>query len=226
MAATFTDGVTKICSDWLNAVSETVFDALGAASTPGEALENIGGATEAYVDDADAALQAQIDVLQEGSGLLYREGLTLYLDPAGDAEPVNPLAGNPFDKLSSVFSWLRDRYIVRSLEIDIAAGTYSETTIVTAPETIRELILTGADEATTTIEFGNAPFTVLSGELVIPAGSGVRLDFNGGTEVLNISGDLTVRAGGTLGVVAGGCRRRARPLCCSKAEASSKRAES
>ena len=76
---------------------------------------------------------------------------TLYVAATGSAAPVNPLAGDAFDSISSAFAWLRGYRLLPTVTviISVEAGTLSETgdAIDTTHPDGRQIEIWGADLA-------------------------------------------------------------------------------
>jgi hypothetical protein len=102
--------------------------------------------------------------------------VTLYVSTIGVANAANPLAGDPFDKLSSALNWFHDNiYAASQLVLSVGAGTFTENVRFDAsfarrflgsgypgPTKATTLKIIGADISTTIIQFsGNAsPFVI------------------------------------------------------------------
>jgi len=85
----FVDFQTKICSAWLNAVSDTVWDALGEAKTPSEARQFIGAVEEAP-NDGKAYLRASLGWLEAATALTHNQ---LGGRDVSDAHPTSAITG-------------------------------------------------------------------------------------------------------------------------------------
>jgi hypothetical protein len=85
----FVDYQTKICSAFLNAVSDTVWDALGQAKTPSEARQFIGAVGEAPLD-GKAYLRASADWLEAATALMHNQ---LGGRSDADAHPTSAITG-------------------------------------------------------------------------------------------------------------------------------------
>jgi hypothetical protein len=85
----FVDFQTKICSAWLNAVSDTVWDALGEAKTPSEARQFIGAVEEAP-NDGKSYLRASLGWLEAATALSHNQ---LGGRSVSDAHPTSSITG-------------------------------------------------------------------------------------------------------------------------------------
>jgi hypothetical protein len=85
----FKDFQTKICSGWLNVVSDTIWEALGQAKTPQEARQFIGAVEEAP-NDGKPYLRASLG-WYEASGLLIHNDIGGR--GASDAHPMSAITG-------------------------------------------------------------------------------------------------------------------------------------
>jgi Phage tail repeat like len=85
----FVDYQTKVCADWLNTVSDTVWDALGQAKTPTEARQYIGAVEEAPGDGQAYLRQSQQWVLATSSITHNQLGGR----NAQDAHPTSAITG-------------------------------------------------------------------------------------------------------------------------------------
>jgi hypothetical protein len=85
----FVDYQTKICSAFLNTVSDTVWDALGQAKTPSEARQFIGAVEEAPLD-GKAYLRASADWLEAATALVHNQ---LGGRSDADAHPTSAITG-------------------------------------------------------------------------------------------------------------------------------------
>jgi len=85
----FVDFQTKIASAWLNAVSDTVWDALGEAKTPSDARQFIGAVEEAP-DDGKSYLRASLGWLEAATALTHNQ---LGGRDSSDAHPTSSITG-------------------------------------------------------------------------------------------------------------------------------------
>lgn len=87
--------------------------------------------------------------------LIIPNSVTLNVAPGGTAMPADPLAGNPFDKLSSCLTWLAGYRIAPTayVTIQMAAGTYVEPPITIAHPDGDLIQILGGSTATTVLQF-------------------------------------------------------------------------
>jgi hypothetical protein len=85
----FVDFQTKICSAWLNTVSDTIWDALGEAKSPSEARQFIGAVEEAP-NDGKSYLRASLGWLEAATALTHNQ---LGGRSVSDAHPTSAITG-------------------------------------------------------------------------------------------------------------------------------------
>lgn len=83
---TFVDYVTRICANWLNAVSDTIWDALGNAKTPEDARHFIGAVEEAPLD-GEIYARTNATWVKGGGGVTIHNELT-----GRDANGAHPIS--------------------------------------------------------------------------------------------------------------------------------------
>lgn len=89
----------------------------------------LGDGTFRSAQDPDDTTQLYQSII--AAAPLITQNLTINVTTSGLPTPADPFAGDPFDKLSSAFAWLRLRRIMGNaiVTIAMAAGTYSESVV-------------------------------------------------------------------------------------------------
>lgn len=132
----------------------------------------------ALVVTGDVAVTGSVTAtgLVSGSNFVNESYVYLEVDQAfGLANPVDPIAGDPFDSIESAFAWVTANYLnVNILEIGLIDDTYSLASGLNIPSNVSTLSIYGGTEAGTILE------------LVAPNGI-----FGNNSQALNLF-DLTV----------------------------------
>jgi hypothetical protein len=192
----FVDFQTKICSAWLNAVSDTVWDALGEAKTPSEARQFIGAVEEAP-NDGKSYLRASLGWLEAATALTHNQ---LGGRDVADAHPTSAITGLDAalaGKAPTVHTHTGDQITgITGTQVSFTpGGTIAATNVQAAISELdgetqsalggkQELLISG-----TTIKTINGESVLGSGNLIVTASDPTKLPLTGGT----LSGDLVVQ---------------------------------